>query len=130
MSGTVSVDLWLDMFNALYSRFLCGGCSKGILKSRNTPDPCCVRQISISTVKGQRFCLQDPPLACLFKISCKYKESGPLNPLNKYNGEPDTNMQTIWNERSVCVFSSRFILGCSCVCGLPTTNSKTSAASH
>lgn len=51
----------------------------------------------------------------------------PQTLLNKHR--PATNMQSVWNETSLCVFSSRFSLGCSCVCGLPT-NSKAAAVSY
>lgn len=63
----------------------------------------------------------------LWPVSSKYSanmKSGPKNPLNKHNETPTASMRTICNETSDCVFSSWLILGCSCVCGLPTTNSK------
>lgn len=119
----------------MFYGFPCGGCSKDIVNARNTLDPCCVRQRSISTITDRQthntsvFAFR----IHLWHVSSKYpanRNSVPLNPLNKYKEKPATNMQTIWNETSLCVFWSRFSLGCSCVCGLQITNPKTSAMIH
>lgn len=88
--------------------------------------PCEVRdKLKISVVLFRFFCcfvlfyfvflsVQDPPFGVsLQNILHANRIWVFLNHLNKHKEKPATDMQTVWNETSSCVFSSRFSLGCS-----------------
>lgn len=115
------------------------GCSKHTLKARNRQAhavsdrfPCPQSQATWGSGQTHNACVFAFRIH-LWHVASKYPaniKSGPLNPLNKHNEKPAANVQTIWNGTSLCVFLSWFILGCSSVCGLPITNSKTSSASY
>lgn len=100
--------------------FLYGGYSKDTPRARNTRDPCCVRQLSSSTITGHVRLWTNSQRVFAFRfhlwlVSSKYPAnmSGPLNPLNKQNQEPATKPYGM-KLHFVCS-RSWFILGCSCV---------------
>lgn len=131
MSGTVSDDLWLDMFNALwfplwwaFKTYTEGKKYARHAVSDRFPFP--QSQATWGSGQTHNVCVFAFRIH-LWRVASKYPanmKSGPLNPLNKHDEKPAANMQTIWNETSLCVFWSWFILGCSSVCGSPITNNK------
>lgn len=121
MSGTVSDDLWLDTFNALW--FPLWSVFKRHTEDKKYTGPMlCYTAFQFHNHRP-REALDKLTMSIfairihLWRVSSKYPAniSGPLNPLNKHNEKPATNIQTIWNETSLCVLSSGFILGCFCV---------------
>lgn len=96
-SESISSDL--KVRRPMLYGFLYVGCSKDAVKPRNTPDQCCVRQISVFTITGHaRLSTNTNVLASsidhLFKISYKHE----VFSLNKHNEEPATRLQTVRNE--------------------------------
>ena len=94
--------------------FPCGGVFKRYTEGKKYPGPTLCQT-------AERFCNHRPREALdkltntsvfafrihLWRVSSKYPanmKSGPLKPLNKHGVKPATNMQTIWNETSLCVF--------------------------
>lgn len=114
------------------SGFPCGRCSKDLRKKKKLNLMLCQTLPALQAMQSSRqtqnrcccvffyffvfvfLCVQDPPFGVsLQNILLPNRIWVFLNHLSKHKEKPATDMQTVWNETSNCVFSSRFSLGCS-----------------
>lgn len=113
--------------------FPCGGCSKDLKQKKKRKEKALDLMLCQTALRFQRyrpcevldklkisvvvFLFFVCPGSTVWRLPAKYPACNRSwvfsNHLNKHKEKPATDMQTIWNETSSCVFSSRFSLGCS-----------------